>query len=372
MVQAPHWMLEEKLAPSLFTDNYLTKNNVNGKLIMREINPFILKIFSKLSDEKIFHSIDQANIQHKNISKVYRTRKERIEDSYTYRSYTEYVEYNLFDLIEMSGNRRLDESIARYYLIQIIDVLEQLQRRDVFYVALRQEDIMLDESFNLKLNDFCLQYAVLSCLPASQWQKFIFKTKSSLPPEILYPSKLFASENKKSDVFNIGVILFSIVIGYKPFRDININSDIFYRLIYNEDFDSFWKIIENSTKIEVTAELKDLIDKMLMTDHDKRIGIDGIRNHPWFISKDVASSQSVFEYFNGIIHNFQKIHNKRNLRKKEIISNHYITRIHHNSHLRTSDRNNTADFYLNKLADIIRIFVRRLMMNCIINLKNLG
>ena len=73
------------------------------------------------------------------------------------------------------------------------------------------------------------------------------------------------------DIWSCGVILFALICGYLPFEDPNTAN--LYKKILNGDY---------QIPKFVSPESRDLIEKLLNTDPEKRYKIGDIRKHPWF------------------------------------------------------------------------------------------
>ena len=71
---------------------------------------------------------------------------------------------------------------------------------------------------------------------------------------------------KKSDIFSLGVALFTMVIGMPPFISANKYDTLYWWLFFKQKQDKFWKN-QSSEKIEsLSTEFKNLIEQMLHPD----------------------------------------------------------------------------------------------------------
>ena len=93
----------------------------------------------------------------------------------------------------------------------------------------------------------------------------------------------------KIDIWSTGIILYAMLCGYLPFEDKD-----------NEIL--FEKILECKLEFPkyITKISKDLIEKILVTDPNKRITIPEIKNHPFFIKGKELFEQEFSIYQNDI------------------------------------------------------------------------
>jgi len=70
-------------------------------------------------------------------------------------------------------------------------------------------------------------------------------------------------DGKAADVFALGVMLFEMVCGYKPYLNEASASDPFYKEVLRDDFKKFWLKHGAASKIVVPSELKELVQGML-------------------------------------------------------------------------------------------------------------
>ena len=75
----------------------------------------------------------------------------------------------------------------------------------------------------------------------------------------------------KSDIWSCGVVLYAMLCGYLPFEDQKTSN--LYKKIMNAEY-SLPKFLSN--------DAKDILSKIFVTDPNKRIDIEGLKQHPWY------------------------------------------------------------------------------------------
>jgi 5'-AMP-activated protein kinase catalytic alpha subunit len=75
----------------------------------------------------------------------------------------------------------------------------------------------------------------------------------------------------KSDLWSCGVVLYAMLCGYLPFEDQKTSS--LYKKILNAEY---------TLPKFLSEDAKDLVSKIFITDPEKRISVNEIREHPWF------------------------------------------------------------------------------------------
>ncbi|XP_061951623.1 CBL-interacting serine/threonine-protein kinase 24-like [Populus nigra] len=169
----------------------------------------------------------------------------------------------LFDKIVHQG--RLEENESRRYFQQLIDAVAHCHCKGVYHRDLKPENLLLDAFGNLKVSDFGL-----SALP--QKGVGLLHTTCGTPnyvaPEVLGNQ---GYDGAAADVWSCGVILFVLMAGYLPFEETDLPT--LYRKINAAEYSCpFW----------FSPGAKALIDKILNPNPKTRIGIEGIKKHPWF------------------------------------------------------------------------------------------
>lgn len=148
---------------------------------------------------------------------------------------------------------------------QIVSGVEYCHRAKIIHRDLKLENILLDKQGNVKIADFGLSNSI----KFGQKMDTNCGTPSYTPPEQINGEQYIGSA---ADMWSLGVILFALICGFLPFEADGIPS--LFRKIKNRHY---------KAPDYITKEAKDLIDKMLQVDPEKRCSIADIRQHPWFL-----------------------------------------------------------------------------------------
>ena len=171
---------------------------------------------------------------------------------------------DILNYIIEHGN--LNESQSCKYFQQILSSLEYLHKNNICHRDIKPENILLDEYDNVKLSDFGL---------SKKFEKNELLNTACGSPLYAAPEMLLGKPYKGTniDVWSLGVSLYIMVCGDFPFdvEDGNDQKALIYKIIQGK------YIIPDF----VSPLLKDLIQRILEIDPDKRITIDEIKEHKW-------------------------------------------------------------------------------------------
>jgi len=174
----------------------------------------------------------------------------------------EYAERGeLFDFIAENGY--LEESDAVRFFQQIMDSVSYCQRRLISHRDLKPENILLDKNLNVKLADFGM--GVLN-FPGTH-----LKSPCGSPhyaaPEIVSGN---GYNGLSADIWSCGVILYVLVSGGLPFDDDNLH------VLFQKVSSCAFEIPD-----ELSANVKDLIRRMIVVNIDKRLTPAKVMQHKW-------------------------------------------------------------------------------------------
>ena len=144
--------------------------------------------------------------------------------------------------------------------IQLVEAIFYMHKHKlVCHRDLKPENFLIDSNFDLQIADFGFCSEILTHIQQDQIRKSLIgslnntqtKTKihytcrgtlSYMAPEILEPSNGYNPE--QTDVFSLGVILFSMYLGKPPFRQANARKDELFKMLSEYKYSKFWSIWE--------------------------------------------------------------------------------------------------------------------------------
>ena len=212
----------------------------------------------------------------------------RLLDHFENKNYTfiimEYLDGGTFaNYLENTPVDDLTEKDASKCVYQIAKALEYLHQFGIVHRDLKPENIMLKgkkpyESFDsLKIMDFGLS----KILGPNEKVNDGYGTLTYVAPEILTRKPY----NKQVDIWSLGVIVFYTLSGTFPFDDssndeqIIAKKTVFSEISFNHPS---WKTRTQSSK--------NFIQKTMTKDLEKRIKIEDVLVHSWFVECGIISS----------------------------------------------------------------------------------
>lgn len=177
----------------------------------------------------------------------------------------------LFDRVKRAVHFSEDE--ARYFFQQLIAGVRYCHRKNVTHRDLKLENTLLDASPAplLKICDFGYCKDLVKDTPPDT----TVGTPAYISPEVL---GLAAYDGKAADVWSCGVHLYVMLCGAYPFDDPQEPGNI-RRIVQNITLANYsWP-----ADLALSCEVKHLVDSILVPEADRRITIDGIVKHPWYL-----------------------------------------------------------------------------------------
>ena len=143
---------------------------------------------------------------------------------------------------------------------------------------LKLENILVDCDLTIKIADF--GYAAFNKIDVLSSYRGTF---TYMAPEIKEGKQY---NGLKVDLFSAGVILFILIRGIFPFKEAR-KEEFFYNMLVNEKYQEYWEKVQGT---DLSKECRDLLEKLLSYDPEKRPTIEEIKNHPWLNPEQESSN----------------------------------------------------------------------------------
>ena len=247
---------------------YKAKNIIMDNIVAIKV---IEKVQENMIDDlEIKNEINiLKSLSHPNIVKIY----EFFDTTIYYYIVTEYCKKGeLFSYIKNVYNEK-QLSVLFY---QVFSGLVYLHEKKILHRDLKLENIMVseiekdvitgEEYFWIKIIDF----GTAKIFEKNRAEKEIIGSSYYIAPEVLKQRY-----NEKCDTWSVGVILYMTLVGTAPF-DGKTDNDIIKKIKIGKYNKNDLRFIEHS------EEVKDLVNKLLEKNIDKRLSAKEALNHPWF------------------------------------------------------------------------------------------
>jgi polo-like kinase 1 len=180
---------------------------------------------------------------------------------------------NCYILLELCHNQSLNEMIKRrkrltepeaaYFMKQLLEATRYMHDQNVIHRDLKLGNLFIDRDMVIKVGDLGLATRVED---KDEKRKTICGTPNYIAPEIIQGDKAKRGHSFEVDVWSMGVILYTILIGKPPYEAKDVKST--YQRILNNEY-SFPR------HVEVSAYAKSMIQSMLQsTPSDRYVQVD--------------------------------------------------------------------------------------------------
>lgn len=194
----------------------------------------------------------------------------------------------LFDLLSSRNSFTIEQSL--FFFKQLTEALYKLKKLNIAHRDLKMENIVLDKNYNLKLIDFGQATNIFDEKGEKVAHKEFIGTEKYRAPELNEGLPYYADQ---VDVFSLGVILFSMLAGKKPFNKAT-QSDPYYKHIAKQDYNNYWKIAKTE---HFPKEIKELLEGMLCYNYKSRMTIEDIMKSEFLKGSKDLSEEDISEMF---------------------------------------------------------------------------
>uniref|UniRef100_A0A7S1BAX8 Serine/threonine-protein kinase PLK n=1 Tax=Corethron hystrix TaxID=216773 RepID=A0A7S1BAX8_9STRA len=195
---------------------------------------------------------------------------------------------NCYILLELCPHQSMNELIKRrkrliepevvYYMKQLITGLSYMHSNNVIHRDLKLGNLFLGKGLTLKLGDLGLATKLSH---SGERKKTICGTPNYIAPEIIDSKKTDRGHSFEVDIWSMGVIMFTLLVGKPPYESRDVKST--YKRILSNKY-SF------PSGLNLSDTARDLVSSMLQTNPSQRPSLETVRNHPFFFETPVPIS----------------------------------------------------------------------------------
>ena len=162
----------------------------------------------------------------------------------------------------------LPDNQIRTILYQSLSALMYLHSLNIEHRDIKLENILIDETFTIKLCDFGISRENAG----NQLLQTFCGSPLYIAPEVISGK---AYDGTKADIWSLGVAIYSIAVGHKPFED-------------KSEAGLYKKITKAPVMYPPTIlpELKSIIEKMLNKDPSQRQTAAELLTNPWLVERE--------------------------------------------------------------------------------------
>lgn len=277
------------LARSISDDN-LVAVKINRKHDTEEIESEI-KLMTTFDHPNVLsisdYSIKKGVLKQENSTEVLQTVSYMVMEFASYGDLSSYLR----------GDSYFDEDIAAYLFQKMYYGLRHIHEKGYAHLDIKPDNILITNDLQVKIADFGLSQPITGEDGKGTFEKRRCGTKTFWSPEIALG---FEYTGENADLYALAIILFIMIFGCRPFREINMDDPLFMKLLL--DPLSFWMahpITRSRIKERtVSEEVVDLLARMLMVNPEDRISKKEVAKHPWVLkfSKDIYEENDYDEF----------------------------------------------------------------------------
>jgi serine/threonine protein kinase len=282
------FLVGELLGKGGFGEVRLGTNKLSGEKIalkfLRKSEMQCINAAARMSTEMQCLSI----LNHKNIIKM----SVRLETpDYVVLAF-DLMEEDMYQYLYKRGplatDAALSEDEARMVFVQILAGVDCIHKNHIIHRDLKLENIFIKDGNlkDIKIGDFGLSQF---CHPGEMMKTDGCGTISTVAPELLSSTSSVAGP--PSDVWSIGVVLFTLLCGRLPFEGSSLSS------MQPSDTVIKKKIMKGKYTLDdhLSREVEDLLSRILEMDPSKRATILEISVHPWITRCQLVFNENTYD-----------------------------------------------------------------------------
>ena len=126
--------------------------------------------------------------------------------------------------------KRLTEPEAAFFFGQLTEAVRYMHEHSVIHRDLKLGNLFLDQNLHIKVGDFGLATRVED---RDEKRKTICGTPNYIAPEVIQGDKTKRGHSFEVDIWSMGVILYTILVGKPPYEAKDVKAT-YHRILANE------------------------------------------------------------------------------------------------------------------------------------------
>lgn len=173
---------------------------------------------------------------------------------------------------------KLDEQFIKDAILKLIAALDYLHCQNIVHLDIKASNVMVDYNGRVKLIDLGNGQIIGTVNGLTRLVNVYKSTLGENAPEVLNHRPY---DGKKADIWSVGALMFQLITGKTAFS----TSDFRNNLLTDEF------IIERiDSSCEISELAKDLTKQLLKVNPVDRLGLECMKDHPWFDSPDSTNN----------------------------------------------------------------------------------
>jgi polo-like kinase 1 len=162
---------------------------------------------------------------------------------------------NCYILLELCHNQSMNEMIkrrktlteeeTRLLMIQVVDAITFMHDSNVIHRDLKLGNLFLSKNMDIKVGDFGLACRVDS---TDEKRRTICGTPNYIAPEVIEGNKEKRGHSFEVDIWSLGVICFTMLVGKPPYESTDVKST-YRRILANEYSFPQGKVSEDARRL---------------------------------------------------------------------------------------------------------------------------
>ncbi|OEU22219.1 ser/thr kinase [Fragilariopsis cylindrus CCMP1102] len=194
----------------------------------------------------------------------------------------------LFERLDL--NERFSETEARYWMDQILNGLENLQKNGICHRDMSLENLLVHKDGALVIDmgmcllvPYCEEDPTMCCGLGRLGRRHLIRPQGTCGKWIYMSPEIYRNEEPFDgfavDMWATGVILFLMLTGFPPWERACQTDERFHYMTAGY-------LVQMLTEWEIglSSDGMDLLQRMLFLDPKDRLSLDQVRAHPWMVN----------------------------------------------------------------------------------------